>query len=131
MEFIVRQPDCRTAYLQVETTRESPITGGPATKVDGRTKVGFGGGGEIEIAGIESQTAKSKIHDFAKSKKQAFGSAFCPPKQSSNASLIYCFESWLFHSHQCIDAIIPTRLDLRPALNGAPAYLALGLSWKP
>ena len=28
------------------------------------TKVGVGGGGEVEIARIESQTAKYKIHDF-------------------------------------------------------------------
>ncbi len=58
MGFIVRQPDCRTADLQVETTRESSRTGGPATEVDERSKVGDGGGGEVEIAGIESQTAK-------------------------------------------------------------------------
>ena len=43
--FIPRQTDCRAAYLQVETTGESSITGGPATEVDGRTKVGVSGGG--------------------------------------------------------------------------------------
>lgn len=42
------------------------MAGGPAIKeVDGRTKVGVGGGGEVEVNEVESQkaTAKSKIHD--------------------------------------------------------------------
>lgn len=38
---------------------------------------------------------------FAKSKKQASGSAFWPPKQSSNAT-IHHFESWLFFFHWCL-----------------------------
>lgn len=46
-------------------------------EVDGGTKVGVGGGGrlrlmELRLRKIESQTAKFKFHDFAKSKKQAF-----------------------------------------------------------
>ncbi len=51
-------------------------------KVDGGTKVEDGGGGKVEVDGlevgrIESQTAKfSKSWFFAMFKKQAFGSAF-------------------------------------------------------
>lgn len=66
MGYIVCQLGCRTAYLQVKTTSESSITGGTATEFDGRTKVGVGGGGYVEIAEIESQTAKSEINDFQK-----------------------------------------------------------------
>ena len=49
VEFIVHQPDCHTAYLQVGIIREFPMTGGPATEVDGCTKVGVGGAGEVEV----------------------------------------------------------------------------------
>ena len=41
----------------------------------------FGGGGKVEVARIEIQMAKSKIHDFAKSKKQAFGSALLASRE--------------------------------------------------
>lgn len=65
--FLVRQPDFRTAYLQVETIKESSMTGGPATKaVAGRTQVGVGGGGEAEVAEVEIQI---QIHDFRKVQK--------------------------------------------------------------
>lgn len=45
-----------------ETSRESIITGGPATKaVAGRTKVGVGGGGEVKIAEVEDGELKVKL----------------------------------------------------------------------
>ncbi len=48
--FIRRQPDCRTAYLQVGTIKELSMTDGPATKADaGCTQVGVSGSGEVEV----------------------------------------------------------------------------------
>ena len=49
MEFIVNQPDCHIAYLQVEIIREFPMTGRPAIEVDSHTKVGVGGADEFEV----------------------------------------------------------------------------------
>ena len=61
---------------------------------------------------------------FAKSKKQASRSAFWPPEKKfqffSDLSFSMLIVSFL------IDAIIPTRLDAIPSLNGAHAWLALG-----
>ena len=65
-----RTSDCRTANLQVETTSESSMTGGPAAKaVAVRTKVEVVDGGEVEVDGVEvgrveSQTAKFKFMIF-------------------------------------------------------------------
>ena len=93
--------------------------------------VGVGGGGEVEVDEVEiakfkTQTAKYKVYDF--SLKAKYRPPDRPPKQSSNSSLIYHFESRLFNPDQCIDAIIPTRLirheiryDARSTLNGAPS----------
>ena len=55
--FIVCQPDCRTTYLQVETTSElSIVTGGALVRNDDvSTKVGVGGGGEIKVNEVEIQ----------------------------------------------------------------------------
>lgn len=49
-------------------------------EIDDGTKLGVGGGGRLRLMRlrlqkIESQMAKFKIHDFAQSKKQTFGSA--------------------------------------------------------
>lgn len=55
-----------TFKLRLETiSQSSTVTGEPfTTEVDDGTQVGFGGGGKVEIGRIDSQTAKSKIHDF-------------------------------------------------------------------
>ena len=49
MGFIRRQQDCRTTYIKVETTRVLSMPGGPATEVNGRTQVGGGDGGKVEV----------------------------------------------------------------------------------
>ena len=46
---------------------------------------------EVEIAKIESQTAKYKVHNFLL--KAKYKPPDGPLKQSSNSSLIYRFES--------------------------------------
>ncbi len=49
-----------TSQLRLETgCQPSTVAGGPSTvEVNGGTQVGVGGGGEIEVVRIESQTAK-------------------------------------------------------------------------
>ena len=49
VELIIHQLDCRTAYLQVGIIREFSMTGGPATEVNGRIKVGVGSSGEVGV----------------------------------------------------------------------------------
>ena len=50
MGFTVREPDRRTAYLQVETIRESIITGEVSVCNDNVSiKVGVGGGDKVEV----------------------------------------------------------------------------------
>lgn len=61
-------------YLQFENPK-SFSSDGCAIYHGGRWRhltCGFGGDAEVEIARVQSQTTKCKIHDFAKSKKQAF-----------------------------------------------------------
>lgn len=53
MGFTVRQTECRTAYLYIETTRELSMTCGPVTEVDGWTKVAVNGDGEVEVEEVE------------------------------------------------------------------------------
>ncbi len=110
MGVIERQPDYRTTYLQLssfKTWRSSTVA---SVRNDGvGTKVGVGGGDEVEVDEVESQrkTAKFKSHEFfAQSKKQsqskASGAAFWPPEQSSNSSLIYYFEADRFNCIQTL-----------------------------
>ena len=71
-----------------------------AMEVDGGTKVGVGGGGE-DNWGRWSWTAKSKIHDFAKS--QASGSAIFASGAKIQFFSDLLFESWSLHSYQYIE----------------------------
>ena len=50
----------------LKTWRSPAMTGGPAIEVDGRTKVGVSGSGEVEVNEVESQmeTAKSRVMIF-------------------------------------------------------------------
>ena len=101
---------------------------------NGGTQGMVGGGGEVEVDGVEdcefeidNQAASTK----SKSKKQAFQAAFLAAflvsAVNSDSSLIYHFESWSFQFLQYINAIIPTRIDTMLSLNGAPDGLPLGL----
>ena len=49
---------------------------------------------------------------------------------NSNSSLIYRFESWSLHFHQYIDAIILSRMDKMPLLNGSPGW-RYAFKWSP
>lgn len=87
--------------LRLETVRQSStVIGEPsAMEIDGGTEVGVGGSGEIEvdevdeveIAKIENQTTKYKVHDF--SLRAKYRPPDRPPEQSCNSSLIYHFAS--------------------------------------
>ena len=94
--FTVREPDCRTAYLQVETIRESIMTGEVSVCNDNvSTKVGVGGGDKVEF---EEELKIKRL-----SLKSWFSLSPRPPEQSSNSSLICCCESWLFHFHRYLE----------------------------
>ena len=71
-------------------------------EVDVGPKVKFGGGGNAEVNGVEKGICKSKIHYFAKSKKQASGSALVSGKS--------------------IDATILARIDTMPLPYKAPSW---------